>query len=153
MPTAWPESIAEGKIKVSIIKLTAVKCLLNHPTGLMGMSDCCRNYWEFRRHFPDLADTLYASLDSATQRALERERDGTESNGTNSMSASLRGSNSSLNSMPNSVISMCPFVFMSNLVRFRYLWYLSKPKIVCPCYVYFICRATTSIKLAKSSYC
>lgn len=73
----------------------------------------CRNYWEFRRHFPDLADTLYASLDSATQRALERERDGTESNGTNSMSASLRGSNSSLNSMPNSVISMCQLSFMS----------------------------------------
>lgn len=66
-----------------------------------------RNFWEFRRHFPDLADNLYASLDSQTQRALDRERDGTESNGTNSMSASLRGSNSSLNSMPNSIISMC----------------------------------------------
>lgn len=66
-----------------------------------------RSFWAFRRHFPDLADNLYASLDAQAQRALERERDGSESNGTNSMSASLRGSNTSLNSMPNSVISMC----------------------------------------------
>lgn len=64
-----------------------------------------RSFWEFRRHFPDLADKLYASLDSQTQKALERERDGIESNGTNSMSASLRGSNSSLNSIPNTIIS------------------------------------------------
>lgn len=64
-----------------------------------------RRFWEFRRHFPDLADNLYASLDSQMQKALDRERDGAESNGTNSMSASLRGSNSSLNSIPNSVIS------------------------------------------------
>lgn len=41
------------------------------------------------------------------QRALDRERD-TATNGTGgSMSASLRGSNSSLNSMPGSVISTC----------------------------------------------
>lgn len=66
-----------------------------------------RNFWEFRRHFPDLGDNLFASLDIQTQRALEREKDGgIGSNGTNSMSASLRGSNSSLNSMPSSVISM-----------------------------------------------
>lgn len=65
-----------------------------------------RNFWEFRRHFPDLADNLYASLDPSTQRALDRERDGGPgSNGTGSMSASLRGSNTSLNSMPSSVIS------------------------------------------------
>ncbi|XP_055308812.1 CLIP-associating protein isoform X8 [Sitodiplosis mosellana] len=63
-----------------------------------------RNFWEFRRHFPDLADNLYASLDSQTQKTLDREQDGSESNGTNSMSASLRGSNSSLNSIPSSVI-------------------------------------------------
>ncbi|EDW18234.1 CLIP-associating protein [Drosophila mojavensis] len=40
-------------------------------------------YWAFRRHFPDLADQIYGSLDIAAQRALERERDGgsTSSNG------------------------------------------------------------------------
>ncbi|XP_040158828.1 CLIP-associating protein isoform X7 [Anopheles arabiensis] len=32
-------------------------------------------FWSFRRHFPDLADNLYGSLDISTQRALERERD------------------------------------------------------------------------------
>ncbi|XP_031628993.1 CLIP-associating protein isoform X3 [Contarinia nasturtii] len=68
-----------------------------------------RSFWEFRRHFPDLADSLYITLDSQTQKALERERDGGESNGTNSMSASLRGSNSSLNSIPNSVIKRRQF--------------------------------------------
>lgn len=41
------------------------------------------------------------------QRALDREREaGTNGTG-GSMSASLRGSNSSLNSMPGSVISTC----------------------------------------------
>lgn len=40
---------------------------------------------------------------------MEKERDAT-SNGTNSMSASLRGSNSSLNSMPGAVLSTCLFV-------------------------------------------
>lgn len=64
-----------------------------------------RSFWEFRRHFPDLADNLYASLDTQTQKTLDRERDGSDSNGTNSMSTSLRGSNSSLNSIPNTVIS------------------------------------------------
>ncbi|XP_055308767.1 CLIP-associating protein isoform X4 [Sitodiplosis mosellana] len=68
-----------------------------------------RNFWEFRRHFPDLADNLYASLDSQTQKTLDREQDGSESNGTNSMSASLRGSNSSLNSIPSSVIKRRQF--------------------------------------------
>lgn len=33
-------------------------------------------YWAFRRHFPDLADQIYGTLDIAAQRALERERDG-----------------------------------------------------------------------------
>lgn len=77
-----------------------------------------RNFWEFRRHFPDLADNLYASLDASTQKALDRERDGSASNGTSSMSASLRGSNSSLNSMPSSVISMCILCLFCN--RFGY---------------------------------
>ncbi|XP_067612657.1 CLIP-associating protein [Eurosta solidaginis] len=35
-----------------------------------------RAYWRFRRHFPDLADQIYTTLDIASQRALERERDG-----------------------------------------------------------------------------
>lgn len=65
-----------------------------------------RSYWSFRKHFPDHADQLYGSLDIATQRQVEKERDA-GSNGTNSMSASLRGSNSSLNSMPGAVYSMC----------------------------------------------
>ncbi|XP_041774300.1 CLIP-associating protein isoform X5 [Anopheles merus] len=62
-------------------------------------------FWSFRRHFPDLADNLYGSLDISTQRALERERDNLGTNGTNSMSVSLRGSNSSLNSVSGGVIT------------------------------------------------
>jgi hypothetical protein len=54
-----------------------------------------------------MADQLYGALDSATQRSIDKERDVLGTNGTNSMSASLRGSNSSLNSMPGGVISMC----------------------------------------------
>ncbi|GAB0096245.1 CLIP-associating protein [Sergentomyia squamirostris] len=61
-----------------------------------------RAYWSFQRHFPSMAGELYQQLDIATQRALEKEKDG--DNGTGSMSASLRGSNSSLNSMPGSVL-------------------------------------------------
>ncbi|XP_052861682.1 CLIP-associating protein [Anopheles cruzii] len=61
-------------------------------------------FWIFRRHFPELADNLYGSLDISTQRALERERDNLGTNGTNSMSVSLRGSNSSLNSVSGGVI-------------------------------------------------
>ncbi|XP_035790555.1 CLIP-associating protein-like isoform X7 [Anopheles albimanus] len=62
-------------------------------------------FWLFRRHFPELADSLYGSLDISTQRALERERDNLGSNGTASMSVSLRGSNSSLNSVSGGVIT------------------------------------------------
>ncbi|XP_055538190.1 CLIP-associating protein isoform X3 [Wyeomyia smithii] len=61
-------------------------------------------FWSFRRHFPDVADQLYSSLDPATQRTLEKDRDCIASNGTNSMSVSLRGSNSSLNSVSGAVI-------------------------------------------------
>ncbi|XP_019538654.1 CLIP-associating protein isoform X2 [Aedes albopictus] len=32
-------------------------------------------FWSFRRHFVDLADNLYSSLDPATQRMMERDRD------------------------------------------------------------------------------
>ncbi|XP_013115418.1 CLIP-associating protein [Stomoxys calcitrans] len=35
-----------------------------------------RAYWVFRRHFPELADQIYCTLDIAAQKALERERDG-----------------------------------------------------------------------------
>ncbi|XP_055538195.1 CLIP-associating protein isoform X8 [Wyeomyia smithii] len=62
-------------------------------------------FWSFRRHFPDVADQLYSSLDPATQRTLEKDRDCIASNGTNSMSVSLRGSNSSLNSVSGAVIT------------------------------------------------
>ncbi|KAG5670591.1 hypothetical protein PVAND_000842 [Polypedilum vanderplanki] len=62
-----------------------------------------RAYWSFRAHFPSEADQLYGSLDIATQRQVEKERDA-GSNGTNSMSASLRGSNTSLNSMPGGAL-------------------------------------------------
>ncbi|XP_058839049.1 CLIP-associating protein isoform X2 [Topomyia yanbarensis] len=62
-------------------------------------------FWCFRRHFPDLADNLYSSLDPATQRTLEKDRDIVSTNGTNSLSVSLRGSNSSLNSVSGGVIT------------------------------------------------
>jgi CLIP-associating protein 1/2 len=65
-----------------------------------------RAYWGFRKHFPTEADQLYGSLDISTQRQVEKERDA-GSNGTNSMSASLRGSNTSLNSVAGGVLSMC----------------------------------------------
>lgn len=68
-----------------------------------------RAYWSFRKHFPSEADQVYGSLDIATQRQVEKEHDA-GSNGTNSMSASLRGSNSSLNSMPGGVLSMCKLI-------------------------------------------
>lgn len=67
-------------------------------------SSCFRAFWAFRRHFPDVADQVYGGLDPATQKTLEREREILSGNG-GSMSASLRGSNSSLNSMPGGVIS------------------------------------------------
>ncbi|XP_058120591.1 CLIP-associating protein [Anopheles ziemanni] len=64
------------------------KALEKHSTLLRealrkGMSDADNDarrhsrcaFWSFRRHFPDLAENLYASLDVSTQRTLERERD------------------------------------------------------------------------------
>lgn len=54
-----------------------------------------------------MADQIYLTLDASTQKAVEREQDLMASNGTSSMSVSLRGSNSSLNSMPGGVISTC----------------------------------------------
>ncbi|XP_055625220.1 CLIP-associating protein isoform X2 [Toxorhynchites rutilus septentrionalis] len=61
-------------------------------------------FWNFRRIFPEVADSLYSSLDPATQRTMEKDRDNIGTNGTNSMSVSLRGSNTSLNSVPGGVI-------------------------------------------------
>ncbi|XP_063699950.1 CLIP-associating protein isoform X2 [Culicoides brevitarsis] len=61
-------------------------------------------FWGFRRHFPDLADQLFGNLDPSTQRSVDKERDGGGSSGAVSMSASLRGSNTSLNSMPGGVL-------------------------------------------------
>lgn len=119
-----------------------------------------RNFWEFRRHFPDLADNLYASLDASTQKALERERDGTASNGTSSMSASLRGSNTSLNSMPSSAISMYRFVcfcfvvlldfgiFGQNVVARVYLFCLNRNIF----YSSRVHRTTSSAGTTKSSH-
>uniref|UniRef100_A0A1Q3FXH6 Putative microtubule associated-protein orbit n=1 Tax=Culex tarsalis TaxID=7177 RepID=A0A1Q3FXH6_CULTA len=87
-------------------------CLLLRDALRKGIADAdcdARKYsrcafWSFRRHFPEIADSLYASLDPATQRTLEKERDSIGTNGTNSMSVSLRGSNNSLNSVPSGVI-------------------------------------------------
>uniref|UniRef100_A0A6B2EFM1 Putative microtubule associated-protein orbit n=1 Tax=Phlebotomus kandelakii TaxID=1109342 RepID=A0A6B2EFM1_9DIPT len=68
-----------------------------------------RAYWSFQKHFPSMAGELYQQLDVTTQRAIEREReDGGGNNGTGSMSASLRGSNSSLNSMPGAILRRKP---------------------------------------------
>ncbi|XP_039448965.1 CLIP-associating protein isoform X6 [Culex pipiens pallens] len=45
-------------------------------------------FWNFRRHFPEIADSLYGSLDPATQRTLEKERDSIGTNaGLRSISA------------------------------------------------------------------
>ena len=62
-----------------------------------------RSYWQFRRHFPVLAEQLYQQLDPVTQRGLDKDKDNDDvDNGPDSgcMTASLRGSSSSLNSMP-----------------------------------------------------
>ncbi|XP_037035810.1 CLIP-associating protein isoform X9 [Bradysia coprophila] len=40
-----------------------------------------RNFWSFKRHFPDAGDQIYSNLDPSVQRALDRERD-TATNGT-----------------------------------------------------------------------
>ncbi|XP_055379523.1 CLIP-associating protein isoform X12 [Condylostylus longicornis] len=65
-----------------------------------------RAFWSFKKHFPSDADNLYMSLDLTSQKQLDRERDILSGgNGSGSMSASLRGSNTSLNSMPGTVIT------------------------------------------------
>jgi hypothetical protein len=95
MRTVMHVNLADGKLDATVLNdFRYLMCRL-----------CSSAFWGFRRHFMDMADQLYGSLDSATQRSIEKERDVIGTNGTNSMSASLRGSNSSLNSMPGGVIS------------------------------------------------
>uniref|UniRef100_A0A1Q3FX57 Putative microtubule associated-protein orbit n=1 Tax=Culex tarsalis TaxID=7177 RepID=A0A1Q3FX57_CULTA len=71
-------------------------CLLLRDALRKGIADAdcdARKYsrcafWSFRRHFPEIADSLYASLDPATQRTLEKERDSIGTNaGLRSVSA------------------------------------------------------------------
>lgn len=85
-------AIVEGEVLLLIFKAIFINAYF-------------RSYWNFRKHFPAEADQLYGSLDISTQRQVEKERDA-GSNGA-SMSASLRGSNTSLNSMPGGVLSTC----------------------------------------------
>lgn len=99
------ESTADGKL---------IKCFIYLFFLILFLSFSA--FWNFRRHFPEIADSLYGSLDPATQRTLEKERDSIGTNGTNSMSVSLRGSNTSLNSVPSGVISMCAvYVYLYRL--------------------------------------
>ncbi|XP_062552161.1 CLIP-associating protein isoform X6 [Armigeres subalbatus] len=97
----WPTKALE---KNSLILRDALRKGLSDADGEARRHSRCA-FWSFRRHFQDLADSLYSSLDSATQRMMEKDRDNLGTNGTNSMSVSLRGSNSSLNSVPGGVIT------------------------------------------------
>ncbi|XP_035911783.1 CLIP-associating protein isoform X7 [Anopheles stephensi] len=91
----WPTKALEKHS--SLLREALRKGMTDADNDARRHSRCA--FWSFRRHFPDLADNLYGSLDISTQRTLERERDNLGTNGTNSMSVSLRGSNSSLNSV------------------------------------------------------
>ncbi|XP_037035811.1 CLIP-associating protein isoform X10 [Bradysia coprophila] len=46
-----------------------------------------RNFWSFKRHFPDAGDQIYSNLDPSVQRALDRERDTATNAGFRSISA------------------------------------------------------------------
>ncbi|KAG4077169.1 hypothetical protein HA402_016156 [Bradysia odoriphaga] len=46
-----------------------------------------RNFWSFKRHFPDVGDQIYSNLDPSVQRALDRERDTATNAGFRSISA------------------------------------------------------------------
>ncbi|XP_035911778.1 CLIP-associating protein isoform X2 [Anopheles stephensi] len=96
----WPTKALEKHS--SLLREALRKGMTDADNDARRHSRCA--FWSFRRHFPDLADNLYGSLDISTQRTLERERDNLGTNGTNSMSVSLRGSNSSLNSVSGGVI-------------------------------------------------
>ncbi|XP_053677219.1 CLIP-associating protein [Anopheles nili] len=96
----WPSKALEKHS--SLLREALRKGMVDADNDARRYSRCA--FWSFRRHFPDLADNLYGSLDISTQRTLERERENLGTNGTNSMSVSLRGSNSSLNSVSGGVI-------------------------------------------------
>ncbi|XP_016984508.1 LOW QUALITY PROTEIN: CLIP-associating protein [Drosophila rhopaloa] len=58
----------------TILRDTLKKSIGDADSDARRHSRCA--YWAFRRHFPDLADQIYGTLDIAAQRALEREREG-----------------------------------------------------------------------------
>uniref|UniRef100_A0A182WIQ9 TOG domain-containing protein n=1 Tax=Anopheles minimus TaxID=112268 RepID=A0A182WIQ9_9DIPT len=107
----WPTKTLEKHC--SLLREALRKGMVDADNDARRHSRCA--FWSFRRHFPDLADNLYGSLDISTQRTLERERDNLGTNGTNSMSVSLRGSNSSLNSVSGGVIISGTSVSTENL--------------------------------------
>uniref|UniRef100_A0A182NHM2 TOG domain-containing protein n=1 Tax=Anopheles dirus TaxID=7168 RepID=A0A182NHM2_9DIPT len=107
----WPTKALEKHS--SLLREALRKGMVDADNDARRHSRCA--FWSFRRHFPDLADNLYGSLDISTQRTLERERDNLGTNGTNSMSVSLRGSNSSLNSVSGGVIISATSVSTENL--------------------------------------
>lgn len=114
MQIVMQDSIVEGKILFSFFYFEdKINCFCFF---------FYRNFWGFKKHFPDLADQMYQNFDSATLRAIDKERDNPGQNGTGSMSASLRGSNSSLNSMPG-VISTCWAGCMQFFIIFFILFY------------------------------
>ncbi|XP_037940370.1 CLIP-associating protein-like [Teleopsis dalmanni] len=57
----------------TVLRDTLKKCISDADNDARRHSR--RAYWVFKRHFPDLADQIYGTLDIASQRALERERD------------------------------------------------------------------------------
>nr|XP_049463711.1 CLIP-associating protein isoform X10 [Anopheles coluzzii] len=112
----WPTKTLEKHN--SLLREALRKGMVDADNDARRHSRCA--FWSFRRHFPDLADNLYGSLDISTQRALERERDNLGTNGTNSMSVSLRGSNSSLNSVSGGVITTSRSTSPSSKLRDMY---------------------------------
>ncbi|KAH8319505.1 hypothetical protein KR067_012124 [Drosophila pandora] len=58
----------------TVLKDTLKKSIGDADSEARRHSRCA--YWIFRRHFPELADQIYGTLDIAAQRALEREREG-----------------------------------------------------------------------------
>nr|XP_049463709.1 CLIP-associating protein isoform X8 [Anopheles coluzzii] len=67
----WPTKTLEKHN--SLLREALRKGMVDADNDARRHSRCA--FWSFRRHFPDLADNLYGSLDISTQRALERERD------------------------------------------------------------------------------
>ncbi|XP_020815964.1 CLIP-associating protein [Drosophila serrata] len=65
-------------------------------------------YWAFRRHFPDLADQIYGTLDIAAQRALEREREGGSSSGSSVAAPETRRTVSRIGRAPGTLQKPTP---------------------------------------------